>query len=217
MMIIFKKYDLGSKGLIYIKKIISQEGIFGEHILKCCDFDKGNVSTHLPEGMSLSILEDFKHGGKLPRIPKGQIIFKQEDGGQIKMEPKSNLDEFFSSIIESFVQNDKSKICIFEDILAKSSDPCIKEMKTPYWTYNDRVFHFFPGEKKRDLSAMDVLNSAKNSYLVWGAITSLNEQDDLVMGKRDLEEDDLIKFAKGVEKIIVSAYDGESYLIWEKI
>ena len=214
---ILKKYELGLQGSAYIKETIPQRSTLWTYALKFCDLDKGKVFTYLPEGMDRKQLEEFKYGGKLPRNLKDRVFYKQEDGRQMVMEPKSNTDEFISSIVESFIQNDKSKICIFEDTLAKSSDPCINKIKTPYWTYDDKVFHFFHGENKRDLSVMDVLNSANSSYLVWGAITSLNEQDDLVIGKRDLEEDDLIKFAKGVEKIIVSAYDGESYLIWEKI
>ena len=213
---ILKKYELGLQGLAYVKEKISQEGIWGTYVLKFGDLDKGKVFTYLPEDMDRKQLEEFKYGGKLPRNFEERFFFKQEDGSQMVMEPTSNLDEFFSSMIESFLQNEKSKICIFEDTLAKSSDPCIKELKTPHWAYNDRVFHFLPGEKRNNLSAMDVLKSSKNSYLVWGAITALKEQDDLLIRRSKLDENNLIKFAKGVEKIIVSAYDGESYLIWEK-
>lgn len=211
-----REYNLSHKGSLYIKEMLSKEGIWGEIIIKNCTLENGKVITYLPEGKNSKELEDFMHGGKLPRNPNDYVYLTQEDGTQVLMNPKTNLDKYISSVIEGIISIDRNKICIFEDILAKSSDPSIKNLKTPFWFCKDKVFHYKLGGETQEFSVKDILSSAVNAYLTWGAITSFRDESELPEIKGELSEKILRGFAKRVEKIFVSAYDGEGYLIWEK-
>ena len=131
------------------------------------------------------------------------------------MEPTPDLKDHFIPIIESFLSVDSKQLCVFKDIVLRLNDPCIDKVKTPYWPCEDTVYHYILGRDiKKDL-VKNVLREA-GSYITLGAITSFDEANDLFNEKRNLQKNDLYEFAKRVQKIIVSAYDGEGYLIWEK-
>jgi hypothetical protein len=241
-----QKFEFGPEGVAYIKECLAQGHLFSEFLIEHTDFDQGNVFTYLPSETDQKSAKEFSYGGKLPKASKDRVIIKKEgdkylvvepknlglddlsispsalkyllpeDGKQIIMEPTPDLKDHFIPIIESSLSVDSRQLCIFEDVILRMRDPYLMKVKTPYWSHKDKVYHYILGNNIKSGLVENVLREASRNYITLGAVTSFNEANDLFNGKRNLQKNDLYEFAKRVQKIIVSAYDGEGYLIWEK-
>lgn len=208
-----------SKTLPYLHKCLSYGHTLSKVILDNIDIDSGLISTSLPYDTNEENIYNFKYGGivpeKSPQTDSQNANTKEEN--QTSWVPIRSITQPVVDIIRDFVNRDAERICIFEDALAKSTDSKMDEYKSLIRTYQHEVYHLVNIERADDQSIRETIDWA---YSFWPPmiriLTSLPEKIHNKLIELELTLDLLELVGQRVEMVIVSAYDGEGYLIWRK-
>lgn len=240
---VYKEIPLGQEARDYIKDILAHGHTLSSLLLKSIDFSSGQITTYLPEYVSEESIQKFHEGGKIKINEKKvlNISLQEEDHlkksslsknlnnvaryvGQfhktsnVRVSPVPNTDFWLTSIIMNFIITKNKGMCVFENTLAKPSDPWLMKRKTKILTFNSEVYHFINSENTSEKEIQNTIREANATYppLIGIMITVNAKEHELNDGdKIDLEFLRLI--AQRTEKTIIGAYDGEGYLIWKKI
>lgn len=211
----FKEYELGLEAIKFIKECLGGGNTLAQTFLRIFDFEKGRVITALPLGIDPEEAKDFEDG-IFPEPPKSEWrSFVKSDGSKWVMVPKPNTDFWLVSIIRMFLVKEDKRLCILENALARPNDPWISLKKHQIFTFKGEVYHFLLG---MDVEGKRIEQTIRNasSYLFIGLLTSVPQETPFPRKGHEVSFEELKVFAKRTEKIIVGAYDGEGYLIWEK-
>lgn len=203
----YKKYTLGREALFYIKKRLSAGKTIGQLLLNKIDFSLGTIHTMLPHNIDVNSLIRFEEGGKI-EVSENEFIYTEG----LRIRPVYNTDGWLESKILNFLERENG-ICVFENSLAQLEDPWLASRKSRIFLYGNEVYHFV------DVSAEpneihEALREAKSAFPLFIGIMSFSHivlNDNEKVDKKKLE-----KIVKGTSKLIIGAYDGESYLIWQK-
>ncbi len=113
-----------------------------------------------------------------------------------------------------FLKEAPERICIFEDALAKPSDPVIKADAST-WSHRDEVYRIVTREA--DSNAVRDAIVFSRSWLFIGVCSMAPRPFSRpIPSLRVLTETDLVLIARAATKVVVGAYDGEGYLRWER-
>lgn len=208
---------LGVEAIEYIYSCLAKGKTFASY-LSTLNLKKGRVITFLPIEVSEEVAKQFELGGKLPvPPPKAHISFTSEDGSKWRMAPKPNINLCLVEIIQKFLTKGQEHICIFEDALAKPSDPYMVSSTVPWLAFNDEVYYFLSWRDTDSRKIEQVIKEASNVYPpTIGAMISVPDSREFTFEERKITIDQLKILAERTEKIIIGAYDGEGYLIWSK-
>jgi hypothetical protein len=207
-----------SKTLPYIKKCLLSGHTLSKTIIENISLENSWTSTWFPTDGNEENLYNFKYGGIIPEPPKSEWHKSiGKEGNKAIWVPIRSVIVPIINTIRIFVSEDERRICFFDDTLAKSTDSGLSEYSTLLKTYNNEVYHLINRERSTDKEIHETINW---TYSFWppiiGILTSLPD-----FLQRDIDEKqitvEIIETAgKRTEMIIVSAYDGEGYLIWHK-
>ncbi len=186
------------------------------HLLKALETGKGEVVTYLPQDVTEKEARQFEMGGKLS-LPSQESwrYCISDDGTVLRMVPTPTMDPYLVEEIRAFLVGQERRICIFEDALADSHDPCLARLNTKFITYLSEVYHVLFWHDADQERILQTVRRAR-SWLFIGAMTSLREGSCLDPSNMKLSEEELCALAEDAEGIIVGAYDGEGYLVWIK-
>lgn len=210
----FSERQLGRSALLHIRKRLQAGKTFANRLLEALDLEEGIVITYLPDNVSDEGAHEFRHGGKLP--PADESTWRRGPG--VIFIPKENTDEWLTARIESFLSKSSERVCIFEEGIARASDP--------FWSKKDgkREFVAFVGDEVyyvvRSAETADQVSDAVNyASSAWpgslGALTTA-DPDDPILINREIDPAQWPVLAARTEALIVGAYDAESYLIWSR-
>jgi hypothetical protein len=209
--------SLGPEAIGYIRECLSYGKTLARYLLEKLDLESGSVTTFLPPDVSEEARTQFKWGGKFKRDPATFVYHTAPDGSRTRMEPVPNTNPWLVSIVEAFLRGAEGRVCIFEDALVRPSDPCFSSLKGRLLIFGDEVYYFLSSEDREGKRIAETVREAAN---VWpgliGALTSVAGEAALSDEAREITAAQLRVLAESVEKIVVGAYDGESYLIWSR-
>lgn len=208
-----RTYVLGDKAVQYIESRLSLGKTFATLLLEKVDLKKGTVKTLLPEGFSEVEVNEFNVGGKLSQPSSDQWRYTLSPRGELlRMTPVPNTDAHLRGQISSFLLSRQNSICIFEDANMLPSDPTFRSLRTRHAEFNDDVYHYLLMTDSDNQITL-TLKEAK-SWLLIGAMCTCPRAWSSELS--NLTQECLMDLAQRAEQIIVNAYDGEGYLVWEK-
>lgn len=200
---------LDGKAVEYVEEQLLLGNTLARYILKEQDLKNGNVITFLPSGTNQNELMNFKEG--ILKEPSERILLKNSS----VMVPKPNMDNELTQIIEDYLKNKKNSICIFEDALLRPKDPVVSKIDTDILIINEEIYHFVSGNNINREKIKKTVRRA-SSWLFIAILVSCLHEISVLHKNGPIKQSDLLILAKRVDKIIIGAYDGEGYLIWEK-
>jgi hypothetical protein len=187
----YREIELGVEGIEYIKEILQEGGALASVLLPTVAFNSGKAKTYLPIHVTTKVAKDFKSGGKT----------------------KAD-DEWIVSSITDHLKKKKDQVVLFEHGLAKPKDDWIKKNKSLFVFCDDTVIATVSGQdsKEKVQQALLATRTAFPSQII--AIAQRNEN--IILGSTILVTK-LIEIAQTTEIIFVEAYDGEGFVIWQKL
>ncbi len=200
----FREIELGTEAMTFVTESLKLGETLSKLVLEVIDVKRGRVVTKLPSNVDEKAANDFKSGGKLPRLSSGIT----------NPEPVPNTDFFIVETIRSFLDASSKNICIFEDASARATDPFTKSLVTRFATFGDEVYHWLCQSDDND-KILKTVQTAR-SWLFLGFMTNISEEPAACSENKPLKESELRRLALETKKIVVGAYDGEGYLIWSK-
>jgi hypothetical protein len=213
----FQILELDQRAHNYLKSIIEQYSLliqgnekypqlFMEQILQKVDLIKGKVITCLPEGTKSDSIYEFEHAKKNVNevgelLHRGYIVPVESTRGW--------LIQIFKQYLDS-----ENKDLIFKNIYSRPTDPYFATRKEKTLTTEHEVFYFLTSKEGTldNIEALVQLSDGAHPPLF--AVCSVLP-DSLHKGGV-LSSEDIIFIVNNINCIVISAYDGDSYLVWER-
>ncbi|HEX9930047.1 MAG TPA: hypothetical protein VGB02_16055 [Pyrinomonadaceae bacterium] len=210
----YKKIEFGVEAVNYIRECLSNGGTLSKFLLQNQNLNYGSVATYLPSTISNEFAKDFETGGKLPPFMDSPQFLDASDK-KLALVPKPNIDHLLVKEITDHLKERKENICLFEDAWANPKDHFLITSDVEFSTYNDEVFYILNGE---NVSSKEILKTIRyaRSWLFLGFLTSKSKTIVSDESIKFLTIDELELLAEKTTKVIVGAYDGEGFLIWNK-
>jgi hypothetical protein len=215
----YKEITLGPEAIDYIRKCLRDGNTLASYLLQKLNLDRGRVVTFLSSEVTAEVAKQFTTGGKLPLPPKSQWRYTEGESSKWRMVPIPDTDSCLVTIIEAFLSAEEKRVCIFEDALSRPHDPILSRSVARLLTFNDEVYHFLSGRDVESSKIRQTIRQAKSIPLFIGAMTFIPEESSFSYKARKMTiaSDELLRvLAERTEKIVVGAYDGEGYLIWNR-
>lgn len=214
-----REITLGPEATEYIRKCLDDRNTLARYLLQKLDLGRGRVVTFLPSDVTAEAAKQFTTGGKLPMPPESQWRYAEGEGSKWTMVPIPDTDSYLVAIIEAFLSAKEGRVCIFEDALSRPNDPILSRSAARLLTFHNEVYHFLSGRAVKSSQIRQTIRQAKSIPLFIGALTSVPEKSSFSHKARKItitSDERLRGLAARSEKIVVGAYDGEGYLIWNK-
>lgn len=160
----------------------------------------------------------FQRGEIITYIPdsaKKNIDINLLEGGGIASRDKSI--NCIAAYIFEYLEKSENGICIFEDSTCTPDDNFPGDLLKYVYFYNEEVYCVLTNENldlKLIIKAIREFEQPNYFLVVLAQIPTINKS---FLLDRSLKKDDFKNITKAAEKIIISAYDGEGYLVWEKL
>jgi hypothetical protein len=212
-----KEFELGLEAIKYIEKCLGSGNKLSQALLKVCDFKKGRVITVLPGFVNYEYINDFEVG-ILPKTLEAEARNATAEYGShwtSVMVPEPSIISWLSTEVCRFLKAAATRLCIFENTLAKAGDSWISKEKPQIFTFNEEVYHFLLNQDAENEKIRDTIRSAECPLFI-GVMTSLPSERSFPQSGQEVSLEDLEVLAEGTEKIVVGAYDGDGYLIWNR-
>ncbi len=119
--------------------------------------------------------------------------------------------------IRVFLKAGNLNACVFEDWSVKAGDPNLSSSKSHILTFHGEVYYVLFGGDVEDSRIETTVAEARRLPVSFGVMTSVPDEASNVNMKAGLDCDLLRSLAERTERIVVGAYDGESYLIWYRL
>jgi hypothetical protein len=176
--------------------------------------EQGRITTYLPRGVVPHSLDDFAAGGKLPTPPTSEWKGFQSRGETLLMIPVPTTDSWLVAKIKEYLLEARDRVCILEDALKRPGDAVLGKLSTRYAIHDDEVYHLLFHEDAEEQRILETLRAARSVPTFIGAL-SMWKGDPLEIKLGALSTSQIKILAANTQKLLVGAYDGEGYLIWD--
>lgn len=207
------RYELDSEAISYIKEHLSLGKQLSKLLLGIHNFEKGKVVTFADESVDSISLRSLNTGGIILPHDHGQEI-TDSSGKQWRIVEKPNMNKELETLIGDYLHKDDDRVVVFEDALAHASDPNVPA-NLKYRTFDNDVYYLLESDDQCSESIGETLKEAQ-SWLFICVLTSSVRFKRGGLENRHLSKDDLRQFAERAIAIVIGAYDGEGFIIWEK-
>jgi hypothetical protein len=202
-----KKITLSLESVDYIKSILKHGNTISSYLLKNCDLEKGKVITFLPFDVSKEDAKQFTFGGKFK--------YSTESAKMLPMPP--NIYDYLVEVIQSFLKKGKGRLCIFEDKTSLPNDPLISLKDTRIFICESEVYYILCKEDAGNIEKInDTIWDSDSHWHFVCVMTSVSKENSVLKNNKKINHNDLKLLAERAEKIVIGAYDGEGFLIWNK-
>jgi hypothetical protein len=187
-----KEYRLGPGALDYIRATLADGKTLSKLLLEL-PLEDGQVVTYLPSGVRATARHHYNVGGVAKR---------------------SQTEPYVLNVITAFLQGPPNRVAVFEDALARPSDPVLRSTKVPFVYYDGDVYYFLTSER----ATPDLISNAVRTATSYRFVCMLSDAAEEHNAKPGTEVslESLKAIAHAAQLILVSAYDGESVVIWTK-
>jgi len=214
----YNHIKLGPEASQYVRECLSNGHTLSKCLLEIKDLNRGSVFISVPLSVDVTrTANNFRHGPLLPEsMVERSVDNDLEDNSKMTILPVPQTDEILVRIIQDYLDGDRGRVCVFEDCIARPSDPWLRTSKRSAWkNFEDEVYYFLTS---RDSTLSKIGQAIKDANRVYppliGAMMKMSEMQSFGFGKMTMTLNILKELARATDKIIIGAYDGEGYLIW---
>ena len=192
-----RKIELPIEAIDYIKQELTQGGILSNIEERSTDLSSGQIFTYFPMEFSLQTPFDFCESLEFLTGERVSDMF----------------DAKISELIGNFLNKSSQNVVIFETWW-NEDDPITSKCLLQYFTINGRRYDFLKGGNDKQ-PIKDYMDDAQG-YPSVIVLVNVKDQDIEIHDKTQFPEENINNLVNGTEFVIVGAFDGEGYLIWQK-
>lgn len=202
------RYNLRyNEAATYVKEQLNCDHILTQELLKTLEFEKGEFFTLLPSSADLSKLYEFYGGCILPQ--NKTLKYKNEEKGSYTWIP--TLKNEMSLYILEKLKFNESYACIFEDVLRRPNGPHLDFFHQYGFLYLEQIYYLVKNNASAEVvkSAIDEVNA------LWHLLFIVTEIPNTILLGQQVSLEKIQKFCKNTLLLVVGAYDGEGFVLWE--
>ncbi|WP_079978252.1 hypothetical protein [Parachlamydia acanthamoebae] len=208
------RYELNfDRTIEFVKKKLGIKNALSSELLNLVDFKSGVFFTLLTLGSDLERLYEFKSGVILPQNP---IIVSETNGKKSRHQIVPTIKEELSNFVfHKLISNEKFS-CVFDEVTMDYDDSYLNKFyeKKSIYLYENEVMYVIREHNKNHKFITDCMRS---SFSFWHSVGVLTEADCFKNDSNILSLEDIQAICKKTKMMLISAYDGEAYVLWEKI
>lgn len=182
-------------------------------LLRTVDFRRGSIASLIPAGYGSAELLEFEKGHlESTGIPQRVQLGSISGLALQKVNAKDDLTELIATALKR-----PGGYCLLENSLALSSDPWLQRAKSRIAIHETEVYHLLTSNDRDRIAIENAIGDASRSPNVCGCGACGRLAEALAVsssGQVVLSTDDIKALASSAEYLVVSAYDGEGYLLW---
>lgn len=194
----------------HFKEYLDGRHSLADALRKSIDFTQGHFYTFLTEDADLSKIYKFEIGHILPPNPI-EDIYVESLGKTFKGERINSIKEELSDFIYQKITN-SSLSFLAEDLLRTPKDPHIDLYHKIGLSFRNEIFYLVTQENLTKELVVATLKKCSH----WQFVSSLFDMNGIEFKNKKISKNDFLKICSNTRLIIIGAYDGEGYLIWEK-
>ncbi|MFI0436055.1 MAG: hypothetical protein ACH350_10115 [Parachlamydiaceae bacterium] len=210
-MIKLNKYNLNFEITSqYIKNSLDEANILSTEILRTLNFNDGFFFTLLPENISFEQIHHFSSGGILSQNREQEYII---DGVKSIYSLIPSIDDELAALIFQEIKSNNKLSCIFDDVNCCAADSKGYFLFDKYGlSYENESYYLL---RKKNINIDLVKECLKISNSFWHSLCLFTKAD-LDENIEVLIPDVINKICTKTELVVVSAYDREGYIFWER-
>jgi hypothetical protein len=188
----YRRLDLGSAGLDYVSTRLDAGRSLSKKVAQLVDLDEGVVFTYLPAPLPEVTPQTFRTGG----VASVRIS-----------------EEMVEAVIRRHLAEAKA-VLLGENPMANCSDPWVHIQPEGVVCYRDEVYHIGYRDGSGALSIRGALKSARALPGEVSIVTTWIGKPPTSAWPGRLS--DVSHLAANATAVVVGAFDGEGYVIWER-
>ncbi|WP_226987478.1 hypothetical protein [Parachlamydia acanthamoebae] len=197
----------------FVKDNLNEVNALSSELLNLVDFKSGVFFTLLTVDSNLERLYEFENGIILPQNP---IIVSETNGKKSRHQRVPTIKEELSDFIFHKLSLSNKLSCIFDEVTRSPDESNLKafyEKKSVYLYENEVMYVIRELNKNHEF----ILKCVGKSFSFWHSVGVLTEADCFKNDSNILSLEDIQAICKKTKMMFISAYDGEAYVLWEKI
>lgn len=202
---------LGVEALKYLIECLEAGGPLSRALLKSQDFASGSIRTRLPSGTTAAMAEQIEEGGKTKSSGEEGTFWGFGTPHRM-VRISDTLDELAKEIHTSL--RSAARSCLLENELAVPSDPVLASYRSRMIICGASVYHLVCPDDDLGLVRAAIREARSATFFV-GVISGYRFVQCSPLASAVSSIDELADCAAQALAVMVSAYDGESYLVWE--
>ena len=205
--------ELDSRAVEYLRYVLRNGHKLAELVLRDVNLTEGQIRTVLWQGCPIDDLYKFSSGGKTLRTPPSLETGK----GAASVVPIVSLVRPIAKRLAALLSSIKDGVLLLEDVVALRTDGSVSRLTPPPLFYSNFIYHFAMSDQATPPRIERAMKLASSLPFAWGLLSSIDIQiQKRLLASRELTLSDLEILAANCEALLVGAYDGESYLLWER-
>ena len=205
---------LGREAAEYMRQRLRRGNTLARYLLERHDLDRGTIVTFLPPGLSEEDIEDLESGGNLPPPGPSKCVTLPGGARGIAVPVSDEAAPVLAARIRAFLYQEERGLCVFEDAWSDPGEPRPEHVRDRMLTRGKEVYFACTGELEAE--AIRRTFRVIPFWILLGAMTSMPQVGRFPRRRGNVSRGELRSLAENTKKIIVGAYDGESYLIWSR-
>jgi hypothetical protein len=211
---------LGEEAINYIRQRLEMGKTFAQTILHTLPLNEGSVVTYLPPDVTDEAAHKFKDGGKFAADPSTVRRYTDKHGVGVRIQriPQDALPWVLSEV-EDVLGESESRVCLVEDWTPRPSDPFWQKNPHKYVVptfVGDEVYYVVFPHDSRDFLHHGFRHAGGAWPGVLAALTTVAPNDP-IPSDRAIHAHQWQGLAERTTRLVVGAYDGEGYLIWNHV
>jgi hypothetical protein len=191
-----RKRPLGQEGLEYMREQLS---------------NGGPLSKRLVDSLASGFGWEFITGDQsIPTQPQGYAT-----GGLFDIEQTAALWAAYSEFLREFLVPDSSRALLFENQFFKMSDPCLQKEESLF-EWEGVTYHYLDNQSvPLDSATIEEAMTMASDYPRIVLAVDLPPDSNLPR-RASLTSDFAEALVRGTKHAVVSAHDGESFVVWSR-
>lgn len=212
----YKFLDLDQRANAYLKTELENYSVvihrdteypqpFLQRVLQRIDLSKGKVITCLPKRTNEEDVYSFSHA-KINVARVGNLL---SQGYLVEVE---STREWLIDVFKAYLDSVPRAAVLFAQIYSLPEDPYFKETREKLLTTENEVFYVLSADDSSADRIKSVTKSSDGAHPPLLAFCSVLPEEFQRRGK--LSADSLDFIVNNIKSIVLGAYDGDSYLVW---
>lgn len=209
----YQVVDVTQGGIDFILERLRYGRTLSNLVARYIPIENGKIETFVHRSVERNKLIQFERGYISRDVPKSLSNFPEDDSKRAIL---PEMDFFVLPTIQKFLAESKQNICILEDIDGSPDNPWLTTSEPPpLFTFCDADVYFYIDEEEPTIATIrETFSMASAPWSTLAFLTSVPVDVTSLKTNQKVDMKSLDIIAKRTKKIVISAYDGEGYLIW---
>jgi len=196
----------------YLKEQLEGGNTLSHELLRTLNFKNGQFFTLLFAEADLHQLYEFQQGGILQQNKVQEQV--DESGRKSYFSWKPSIKNELSDFILEKMSFKKCYSCVFEDVL-HTPDMIQDDFFDRYGLlYESEVYYYLVDT---EVSQKLILAAINQSKTLWHQLFVMSIFKSSELTNKEISLEDIKNLSKKTQLLVIRAYDGEGYVLWEPI